>query len=180
MRVAGARLRFVMLAAVFLIPVVAVGLALTFRATDPGPPLQVNAQTGSYRAKVGTALSVTGFRIANDSKSVVTVKRIRVAKGQPGVDVIGALAYRGCASCITSTAVPPHVTAPPDVAAPKLLPVASFTLKPGETLTLILSVKVSRKGSTHVPPLRIDTTGPAGSRTIETTPGPGLCAAKNC
>jgi hypothetical protein len=31
-----------------------------------------------------------------------------------------------------------------------------------------------------VPPLRIDTTGPAGSRTIETTPGPGLCTAKNC
>jgi hypothetical protein len=173
-------LRFVMLAAVFLIPVVAVGLALTFRATDPGPPLQVDAQTGSYQAKVGTPLSVTGFRIANTSKSVVTIKRIRVAKGQPGVDVIGALAYRGCASCITSTAVPPKVTAPPDIAAPKLLPMTSFTLKPGETLTLILSVKVSRKGTTHVPPLRIDTTGPAGKRTVETTPGPGLCAAKNC
>jgi hypothetical protein len=179
-RVKGARLRFVMLTAVFLIPVVAVGLALTFRATDPGPPLKVRPQTGSYQAKVGTALSVTGFRIANSSKTVVTIERIRVAKGQPGVRVIGALAFRGCARCVTSTAVPPQVSAPPDVAAPKLLPVASFRLKPGDTLTLILSVKVSRKVSTFVPSLRIDTTGPAGSRTIETELGPGLCATKNC
>jgi hypothetical protein len=179
-RVAGSRARLVMLAAVFLIPVVAVVLALTFRPTDPGPPLRVDAQTGSYQATVGTALSVTGFRIVNSSKSVVTIKQIRVARGQPGVDVIGALAYRGCASCVTSTAVPPRVTAPPDVAAPKLLPMRSFALKPGQTLTLILSVKVSQKGTSHVPPLWIDTTGSAGSRTIETTPGPGLCAAKNC
>jgi hypothetical protein len=179
-RVKGARLRFVMLAAVFLIPVVAVVLALTFRATNPGPPLQVRPQTGSYQATVDRPLSVTGFRIANTSKSPVTIKRIRVARGQPGVRVIGALAFRGCARCITSTAVPPKVLAPPDTAAPKLLPVESFTLKPGEKLTLILSVEVSRKLSTHVPPLRIDTTGPAGSRTIETELGPGLCAAKNC
>ncbi len=121
MRVKGARLRFVMLAAVFLIPIVAVGLALTFRATDPGPPLQVQPQTGSYQATVGRALSVTGFRIRNTSKSVVTIKRIRVAKGQPGVQVIGALAFRGCSSCVTSTAVPPQVSAPPDTATPKLL-----------------------------------------------------------
>jgi hypothetical protein len=179
-RVKGARLRFLMLTAVFLIPVVAIVLALTFRAKDPGPPLQVRPQTGSYQAKVGKSLSVTGFRIANTSKSVVTIKRIRVAKEQPAVKVIGALAFRGCASCVTSTAVPPQVIAPSDVAAPKLLPAKSFTLKPGETLTLILSVRVSRKVITHVPPLRIDTTGPAGSRTIETKLGPGLCAAKNC
>jgi hypothetical protein len=179
-RVKGDRKRIAMLAAVFLIPVAAVVLALTFRATNPGPPLAVHAQTGSYVATAGRALSVTAFRIANKSKSVITIKRIRVAKGQPEVEVIGALAYRGCSSCVTSTAVPPQVTPPPDVAAPKLLRVTSFTLKPGDMLTLILSVKVSKKVSAHVPPLRIDTTGPAGSRTIETTLGPGLCAAKNC
>lgn len=169
-----------MLAAVFLIPIGAVTLALTFRATDPGPPLVVHAQTGSYVAVAGTPLSVTAFRISNTSKSVITIKRIRVSKGQPAVDVIGALAFRGCSSCVTSTAVPPQVTPPPDTAAPKLLKVTTFTLKPGDMLTLILSVKVSKKISAHVPPLRIDTTGPAGSRTIQTTPGPGLCATKNC
>jgi hypothetical protein len=173
-------MRTLMLAAVFLIPIGAVGLALTFRATDPGPPLAVRAQTGSYGATAGKALSVTAFRISNTSKSVITIKRIRVAKGQPEVDVIGALAFRGCENCVTSTAVPPQVTPPPDVAAPKLLKVTSFTLKPGDMLTLILSVEVSKQIRAHVPPLRIDTTGPAGSRTIETTAGPGLCAAKNC
>jgi hypothetical protein len=180
-RVKGARMRIVMLSAVFLIPVAAVVLALTFRSTSPGPPLQVLAQTGSYQATAGRPLSVTAFRIANTSKSDITIKRIRVATQQPGVKIIGALAYRGCAGCVTSTAVPPKVTpATNDVAAPKLLPVASFRLKPGNTLTLILSVRVAAKLSTTVPPLRIDTTGPAGSRTIETTSGPGLCTAKSC
>src|SRR3954453_10814349 len=93
-RVKGARMRILMLAAVVLIPIGAVALALTFRATDPGPPLDVHAQTGSHGAVAGKPLSVTAFRIANKSKSVITIKRIRVAKGAPEVDVIGALAYR--------------------------------------------------------------------------------------
>ena len=169
-----------MLAAVFLIPIGAVALALTFRATDPGPPLDVHAQTGSYEATVGKPLSVTAFRIANTSSSVITIKRIRVSKGQPDVDVIGALAYRGCAPCVTTTAVPPQVTPPPDTAAPRLLKVTRFTLKPGDRLTLILSVEMAKKVSARVPPLRIDTTGPAGSRTIETTAGPVLCSLKTC
>jgi hypothetical protein len=173
-------MRIVMLAAVLLIPIGAVALALTFRATDPGPPLDVHAQTGSYSATAGKALSVTAFRIANTSKSVITIKRIRVSKGQPDVDVIGALAYRGCSSCVTSTAVPPLLTPPPDTAAPKLLKVSSFTLKPGDLLTLILSVEVAKQVSARVPPLRIDTTGPAGSRTIETTAGPALCSRTTC
>jgi hypothetical protein len=175
-----ARMRFVMLGAVFLIPIAAVALALTFRSSDPGPPLLVRTQTGIYQANVGDPLSVTAFRVTNSSKSVVAIKRIRVAPGEGGISVIGALAYRGCPTCVTSSAVPPRVTAPAGGVAPRLLPVASFTLKPGDTLTLILSVRLSRKASVHVPPLRIDTTGPAGSRTIETGSGPGICAAKFC
>jgi hypothetical protein len=179
-RVHGARSRFVMIAAVFVIPLVAVALALAFRATAPGPPLQVRPQPGSYQATAGTPLSVTGFRISNHTSSAITIARIRFVPGQPDLDVIGALAFRGCARCVTSTSVPPRVTAPPGIAPPKLLPVTSFTLKPGAMLTLVMAVKVWREVSTHVPQLRIDTTGPAGKRTIETTPGPGLCAAKAC
>ena len=58
-------MRFLQLAAVFLIPVAAVVLALTFRSPDPGPPLSVHAQTGSYAATVDAPLSVTAFRISN-------------------------------------------------------------------------------------------------------------------
>jgi hypothetical protein len=174
-------MRFLQIGAVLLIPVAAVVLAFTFRSSDPGPRLAVHAQTGSYQATVGTALSVTAFRIANTSKTEVTIKRIRVAQGEPGMNVIGALAYRGCSACIADSSVPPKVTPPPDVAQPKLLAVSSFLLKPGDTITLLLSVRVTRPGSVHVPPLRIDTTGPAGSRTIDTQPGPVLCAGtKGC
>ena len=174
-------MRFLQIGAVFLIPVAAVVLALTFRSSDPGPRLAVQPQTGSYQATVGRALSVTAFRIANTSKSEVTITRIRVAHGEPGLNVIGALAYRGCNACVTTSSVPPKVTPPPDVAQPKLLPMSSFVLKPGDTITLLLSVRVTRTGSVHVPPLRIDTTGPAGSRTIDTQPGPVLCAGtKGC
>jgi hypothetical protein len=173
-------MRFLQLAAVFLIPVAAIALALTFRSPDPGPPLNVLAQTGSYQATVNTPLSVTAFRISNPTKKTVTIKRIRVTHGTSGITVIGALAYRGCNSCVTDSAVPPQLTPPPDVAAPKLLPVASFALKPGDTLTLLLSVRVSRNGTVHVPPLQIDTAGSAGSRTIETLQGPALCAGKGC
>jgi hypothetical protein len=173
-------MRFLQLAAVFLIPVAAVVLALTFRSPGAGPTLNVLAQTGSYQATVNTPLSVTAFRISNPTKSAVRITRVRVAHGAPGMTVIGALAYRGCNSCVTDSAVPPHLTPPPDVAQPKLLPVSSFTLKPGDTLTLLLSVRVSRNGTVHVPPLRIDTSGSAGSRTIETLQGPALCAGKGC
>lgn len=173
-------MRFLQLAAVFFIPVAAVALALTFRSPDPGPSLNVLSQTGSYQATVNVPLSVTAFQISNPTKGEVKITRIRVAHGAAGITVIGALAYRGCTSCIADSAVPPHLTPPPDVATPKLLPVGTFTLKPGDTLTLLLSVRVSRKGTTHVPPLRIETTGTGGSRTIETLHGPALCAGKGC
>ena len=173
-------MRFLQLAAVFLIPVAAVALALTFRSPDPGPPLNVLAQSGSYQATVNAPLSVGAFRISNPTKKVVTITRIRVTHGAAGLTVIGALAYRGCTSCVADSAVPPHLTPPSDVAAPKLLPVSSFTLKPGDTLTLLLSVRVSRNGTMHVPPLRIDTTSSGRSRIIETLQGPALCAGKGC
>ena len=73
--------------------------------------------------------------------------------------MIGALAYRGCDACVTDSAVPPNVTPPIDMPAPPLLRVTSFVLKPGETLTLLLSVQLSRDGRVHVPPLRIDLAG---------------------
>jgi hypothetical protein len=180
MRVVGARMRILQIAAVFVIPIAAVALALTFGGTDKGAPLRVHAQTGSYQATVNTPLSVSAFRIANTGKAAVTIRRVRVAKAAPGLVVIGALAYRGCNSCVTDSAVPPHVTPPIDVPAPPLLGVTSFTLKPGDILTLLLSVRVSRAGRVHVPPLRIDLAGGAGVRTIETAPGPELCAGKGC
>ena len=105
---------------------------------------------------------------------------MRVAQAVPGLDVIGALAYRGCNSCVTDSAVPPHVTPPVDVPAPKLLAVTSFELKPGQTLTLLLSVSVSRNGRVHVPPLRHRPRRRLGSAAIETVPGPELCAGKGC
>jgi hypothetical protein len=111
----------------------------------------------------------------------VTINRVRVAQAVPGLDVIGALAYRGCDSCVTDSAVPPHVTPPTDVRAPPLLPVTSFLLKPGETLTLLLSVELTTPGRVHVPPIRMDVTG-GNSRvhTISTASGPELCAGKIC
>ena len=94
--------------------------------------------------------------------------------------MIGALAYRGCDSCVTDSAVPPNVTPPIDVPAPPLLSVTQFELKPGATLTLLLSVRLSHNGRVHVPPLRIDVTGATGASVIETAPGPELCAGKGC
>ena len=179
-RVGTARVRLAMLAAAILIPVCAVALALTFRSANGGAPLAVQAQKGPYRAAVGTGLSVTAFRIANTSRSVITISRVLVAKDHPDVSVIGALAYRGCVRCVASTAVPPTVAAPRGVSAPPLLPVGSFTLKPGEVLTLVLSVTVSSRANVQVPPLRIDTTGPAGSRTTTTGSGPELCTLASC
>ena len=140
----------------------------------------MHAQSGSYAAVVDRPLSVTAFRIANTSKATVTIQRVRVAQAVPGLEVIGALAYRGCDSCVTDSAVPPHVTPPIDVAAPPLLGVESFALKPGDTLTLLLSVRVARNGRVHVPPLRLDLAGGTGARVIQTAPGPELCAGKGC
>jgi hypothetical protein len=179
-RVVGTRMRVLQIGAVFVIPIAAVALALTFGGTDKGSPLRVQAQTGSYQATVNTPLSVSAFRIANTSNAAVTIKRVRVAKAAPGLTVIGALAYRGCNSCVTDSAVPPHVTPPTDVPAPPLVGVTSFRLKPGATLTLLLSVRVSRAGRVHVPPLRIDLVGGTGARTILTAHGPELCAGKGC
>jgi hypothetical protein len=173
-------MRIVQILAAFLIPVAAVVLVLTFSDSGPGAPLTVRAQSGSYAAVVDRPLSVTAFRIANTSKTAVTISRVRVAQAAPGLDVIGALAYRGCDSCVTDSAVPPHVTPPIDVAAPPLLGVTSFELKPGQTLTLLLSVSLSRDGRVHVPPLRIDVAGGTGAHVIETAPGPELCAGKGC
>jgi hypothetical protein len=182
-RLAGGRMRIVQMALAFLLPVAAVVLVLTFSSAGKGAPLQVHAQSGSYGAVVGRPLSVTAFRIANTSRATVTIKRVRVAHSVPGVTVIGALAYRGCDSCVTDNAVPPTITPPIDTAAPQLLTVTSFELKPGATLTLLLSVKVSRNGRVHVPPLRIDLargTGSTAANVIETAPGPELCAGKGC
>jgi hypothetical protein len=180
MRVEGSRMRMAQIAAALLIPVAAVILVLTFSGTGKGAPLTVHAQSGSYAAVVDRPLSVTAFRIANPSKSTITITRVRVAQAVPGLRVVGALAYRGCDSCVTDSAVPPHVTPPIDVEPPALLPVTTFALKPGETLTLLLSVSVSRNGRVHVPPLRIDLAGGTGARVIETAPGPELCAGKGC
>jgi hypothetical protein len=179
-RVAGPRMRLLQLAAVFVIPIGAVALALTFRAPHTAPPVVVYAQTGSYQATVDTPLSVTAFRIANTSGDPVTIKRVRVLRKVAGLNVIGALAYRGCNSCVADSSVPPLVTAPTDVAAPKLVGVTNVALKPGTTLTLLLSVTVSRKGRVHVPPLRIDIANGSHVRTIETLLGPELCVGKGC
>jgi hypothetical protein len=179
-RVAGWRMRLVMIGAACVIPVAAVVLVLTLRGPSNTPPLQVHAQGGSYTATVNVPLSVTAFRITNSSHSTVTVKQVRVAHAVSGLTVIGALAYRGCSACVTDSAVPPHVTPPTDERAPPLFGVTSFELKPGATLTLLLSVKLDRDGRMRVPPLRIDLAGNARVRTIESVPGPELCAGKNC
>jgi hypothetical protein len=173
-------MRIVQILAAFLIPIAAVVLVLTFSGTGKEAPLSVHAQSGSYAAVVDRPLSVTAFRIANTSKATVTIRRVRVAQAVPGLEVIGALAYRGCDSCVTDSAVPPHVTPPIDVAAPPLLGVETFALKPGDTLTLLLSVSVARNGRVHVPPLRLDLAGGTGARVIQTAPGPELCAGKGC
>jgi hypothetical protein len=179
-RIAGGGMRLAMIAAAFVIPIAAAALALTLRGPSYAPPLQVHAPNGSYAAKVGIPLSVTAFRIANTSRSTVTIKRVRVARAVPGLTVIGALAYRGCDTCVTDSAVPPHVTPPTDVRAPPLVGVTSFALKPGATLTLLLSVKLAGNGRVHVPPLRIDVAGGGRVHTFQTVPGPELCAGKNC
>jgi hypothetical protein len=174
-------MRLAMIGAALLIPIGAVVLALTLRGPSYSPPLLVHAQNGSYSATVGTPLSVTALRIANKGSSSVTITKVRVAGTVPGLRVIGALAYRGCNTCVTDSAVPPHVTPPTDVRAPPLLPVGSFVLKPGATLTLLLSVELTAPGRVHVPPIRIDVTG--GNlrvHTIATAPGPELCAGKAC
>jgi hypothetical protein len=179
-RVAGGPMRVVMIGAAFLLPIAAVVLALTLRGPSNTPPLLVHAQNGSYAATVGTPLSVTAFRIANTGHTSVTIKKVRVAQAVPGLTVIGALAYRGCNTCVADSAVPPHVTPPTDVRAPPLVGVTSFELKPGATLTLLLSVKLARTGRVHVPPLRIDLAGNSRVHSILTAPGPELCAGKNC
>ena len=125
-------------------------------------------------------LSVTAFRIANSSHSTITIKRVRVAQSVPGLTVIGALAYRGCNACVADSAVPPHVTPPTDVRAPPLVGITSFELKPGATLTILLSVMLDHNGRVHVPPLRIDLAGSPRVHTMQTLPGPELCAGKNC
>jgi hypothetical protein len=173
-------MRILQITAAFLLPVAAVILVLTFTGSNASAPLTVHAQSGSYGAVVDRPLSVTAFRIANTSKTTVTIKRVRVGETVPGLDVVGALAYRGCLSCVSDTAVPPTITPPVDVAAPPLLPISSFQLRPGATLTLLLSVKVTHDGRTHVPPLRIDLAGGTGARVIETDAGPELCAGKGC
>jgi hypothetical protein len=179
-RVAGWRTRLAMITAAIVLPVAAIGLALTLRGASSAPPLQVHAQNGSYAARVGVPLSVTAFRIVNPGKSTVTIKQVRVAQAVPGLTVIGALAYRGCSACVTDSAVPPHVTPPTAVRAPPLLGVKSFELKPGATLTLLLSVKLANDGRVHVPPLRIDLGGSERVRTMQTLQGPELCAGTTC
>jgi hypothetical protein len=179
-RVAGARLRLLQFAAVVVIPIAAVALALTFRTPRVEPPLVVYAQTGSYQAKVDTPLSVTAFHISNRSGDPVTIRQVRVVHRVAGLKLIGALAFRGCNSCVADSSVPPKVTPPTDVAAPKLVGLSSVVLKPGATLTVLLSVSVSRTGRVRVPPLRMDLASGSNVSTIETLPGPELCAGKGC
>jgi hypothetical protein len=179
-RVAGRRMRILQIVAAFLIPIAAVILVLTFAGSTKSAPLNVQAQNNSYSAVVDRPLSVTAFRIQNTGKTPVTIKQVRVAETVPGLVVVGALAYRGCDSCVSDSAVPPNITPPVDTIAPPLLPVTTFELKPGATLTLLLSVKVTRDGRTHVPPLRLNVTGAAGAQVIETDSGPDLCAGKGC
>ena len=174
-------MRWLQLAAVFIIPVAAVALALTFRGGDSKPPLTVSSQTGSYEADVGVPLSVAGFRLVNRTKSTVTVTRVRVLEKEPGLTVIGALAYRGCSDCVADSKVPPNVTpGSPDAPTPALLTVRNLQLKPGALLTILLSVTVSRAGRTHVPALRIDVQTESGMRTVETLQGPALCSGSSC
>jgi hypothetical protein len=173
-------MRLAMIAAAFVIPIVGIALALTLGSSDTPAPVQVQVHNGSYGATIGTPLSVSAFRIANTSRNSVTIKRVRVAQAVPGLDVIGALAYRDCITCVTDSAVPPHVTPPTDVRAPALLPVSSFTLKPGSTLTLLLSVKLTQAGRVRVPPIRIDVTRDGQASAIVTASGPELCAGKDC
>jgi hypothetical protein len=175
-------MRILQLAAVFLIPIGAVALALTFRAGDSPSPLLVQAKSGSYEAIVGKPLSVAAFTLVNTTHSTVTVERLRVVQGgATGIIGISAWAYRGCTSCVADSAVPPHVTPPdPDVAPPRLVLVPHQQLKPGERLTLLLSMTVTTAARTHVPPLRIDVGTDSGVRTIETLPGPAICAGKSC
>ena len=74
-----------MIAAAFLIPVVAVVLALTFAADgDPAAARTCMRSRGSYAATVARPLSVTAFRIANTSEVDVTVTRVRIARPSPG------------------------------------------------------------------------------------------------
>ena len=133
-------MRFLQIFAVFLIPVGAIALALTFRSSDSKPPLLVTPRTGSY----------------------------------------GALAYRGCSTCVVDSAVPPSISSGTDAPPPPLLAVTSFRLKPGAQLTLLLSVSLSRAGRVHVPPLRMDVETGSGVRNVETVQGPELCAGKTC
>ena len=179
-RVAGARMRAIQIAAALLLPIAAVVLVLTFSETGKAAPLDVRPQSGSYAALVDQPLSVTAFRISNTGKTPVTIRRVRVARTEPGLEVIGALAYRGCEACVTDNEVPPTIKPPVDVAAPPLLQVTSFELRPGQTLTLLLSVRVTRNGRPHVPPLRLDLAGGTGAQVLETKPGPELCAGKGC
>jgi hypothetical protein len=180
-RVAGARMRIVQIALAIVIPVAAAALALTLSESDPPAPLDVHAQSGSYAAVANIPLSVTAFRIANPGKQTITIDRIRISQPDEGLTVIGALAYRGCNSCVADSAVPPHVTPPIDVPTPALLPMQTFQLKPGQTLTLLLSVRLARNGRVHVPPLRLDVSGaPDAAKIIQTKPGPELCAGRGC
>jgi hypothetical protein len=174
-------MRWLQLAAVFIIPVAAIALALTFRGTSTKSPISVLSQSGSYQAKVGKPLSVTAFVVVNRSKSNITVTRLRVLERVLGLHTIGALAYRGCPDCLADSAVPPVVTPPTqDTATPALLKVRNIVLKPGEQLTILLSVTVLREGRVHVPPLRIDVKSASGTNSVETLAGPSLCAGKNC
>jgi hypothetical protein len=119
--------------------------------------------------------------MVNKTHSTVVVKRLRVASAVSGIVGIGALGYLGCAGCLATSSIPPHVTPPdPDVAPPRLFRVTNVRLEPGARLTLLLSMTVMVAGRLHVPPLRIDVETNSGARTIETLPGPAICAGKSC
>lgn len=173
-------MRIVQIALAFLLPVAAVILVLTFSGTKSESPLTIHSPSGSYPAVVDRPLTVTAFRFSNPGKATLRIDTFRVAEKVAGLEVLGALAYRGCANCVADTAVPPTLAPPVDVPAPPLLPVRSFELKPGATLTLLLSVKLTREGRVRVPPMRLDVTDATGKRVVETVQGPTVCAGRNC
>ena len=96
--------------------------------------------------------------------------------------VIGALAYRGCDGCVADSAVPPHVTPPTDVRRPAAAAASRASSSSRERRSRCCSrCSVARNGRVHVPPLAHRPRRAARERTsIETAPGPELCAGKRC
>jgi hypothetical protein len=75
--------------------------------------------------------------------------------------------------------VPPHVTAPAGIRAPRLIRVI-FTLQRGAMLTVILTVRISRAGRLRTPPHAVEVSGTKRALMIQSGPGPQVCAGAAC